>query len=165
MGRMLVPVLVPVSCLDPALYAHQFWDFSSNTQMQTQPCQVPFALGLQAHSQPQQEMASLRQFIGHDGEGHAHTLHIEWYADSQRLYGNDRSIVSPAIEIPPEVLGEEKTTVFKLMLRSRGKGFSKSQGSGHIMLRCERSLRDPIEGSFSFKVVVGEETYGPVSHD
>jgi hypothetical protein len=55
--------------------------------------------------------------------------------------------------------------VFKLMLCSKGNGFSKSQGTGQIMLRCENPLRDPMEGSFSFKIIVGEETYGPATHD
>mmetsp|Transcript_67211 Transcript_67211/g.105027 ORF Transcript_67211/g.105027 Transcript_67211/m.105027 type:complete len:1244 (+) Transcript_67211:1-3732(+) len=160
-STVLMPMLVPFY---PSItHVPSLANFTSMPQTQER---ASVALNPITYSQPHYDMVTLRQSIVQDFASEASILCAEWFVDSQKLSGSDRSIVSPAIELPPEVHGDlNKAIVFKLMLCSRGNGFAKSQGVGHIQLRCERPVRDPIEGSFSFKITLGNEVYGPVTHD
>jgi len=162
--QMFVPVLMPVSCLNTTCYGPHMAPFSLNPHMQGYACQAATTLNQQVHTH-HQDMALSQRIVSNSTSGKS-VLQVAWYADAKKLYENDRSIVSPSIEVPSQAHGYvEKAFVFKLMLCPQGNGFAKSQGIGHIMLRCEESLQDRIEGSFSFIVTIGEKTYGPVTHD
>jgi regulator of nonsense transcripts 1 len=160
---IFVPVLMHVSCLDPAVYTHPNLNGASCPQMQIHPLQAPIVFNTQTHAQPQQE---LKQFTQYDPTRQAYICHAEWNLDSQKLHKTDKSITSPPIEVLSEVCGGDEKATFKLTLRSKGNGFKQAQGLGHIMLRCVESLPNPLEGSFSFTVMIGGERYGPSTpHD
>jgi hypothetical protein len=91
----------------------------------------------------------------------SHSYHILWHADARKLYGNDRSLVSPAFEL---CWDQQSTAFFKFMLLAKGNGFAKSRGMGSVALKCESDLRG-VGADLTFSITVGSDTRGPVSHD
>lgn len=151
-GEMYVPVLFPV-------YGPPLQTFTLNPYA----CQAPS--NQQMDSLPNQAMALSQRIVFNYAMG-VSLLQAEWYADAKKFSKDDRSIVSPAIEVPVDMNGDVKKAIaFKMILCSQGNGFAKSQGMGHFMLRCEETLQDPTDATFSFSVTIGERALGPITHD
>eukprot|EP00931_Biecheleriopsis_adriatica_P120513 TRINITY_DN95641_c0_g1_i1.p1 TRINITY_DN95641_c0_g1~~TRINITY_DN95641_c0_g1_i1.p1 ORF type:complete len:437 (-),score=102.64 TRINITY_DN95641_c0_g1_i1:8-1255(-) len=95
------------------------------------------------------------------------TVQVQWAVDARRLVANDKTVVSPAFEMPSKLLG-----VFKIMLSASssalkgGATFRNSSGKGAISLKCENADGSQSKASISFAAGDSRRTLrGPVEHD
>lgn len=96
----------------------------------------------------------------------------EWVVDARKLKGTDKQIVSPQFEV--QIRPGAPAIVFKMTLHPKstdskgGVSFKKSEGVGHVQLKCHTDEGDlEAVGDASLRFAVGsppKETKGPFEH-
>merc|ERR1719414_2237517 len=85
---------------------------------------------------------------------------VQWTVDARKLRGSDKQVVSPPFEVPVQAGGSSMT--FKMVICPKsmsdksGASFKKSNGIGHVQLKCESELSDMAVASTSFSISIGQ---------
>mmetsp|Transcript_88719 Transcript_88719/g.153546 ORF Transcript_88719/g.153546 Transcript_88719/m.153546 type:complete len:1496 (+) Transcript_88719:65-4552(+) len=164
-GDPHVPGLAPIATQEPSnLLSSQTQESSSWPEVPAEPAHYPLSQPQpqENHEKHSQNILPQPQSIDVSLDETSNAYNIVWHADAKKLWGNDRCLVSPDVEL--SLAEHDKKIAFKLMILPDGRGFAKSQGRGSVQLKCGSDV-GTTQTVLNLSLTIGNRQIGLVSHD